>query len=389
MTIDASRFVDRHLKIVRKRLKGISRGVSDCGDRRLLPSIRVTSGLCLARSRTGGERLLTLDGRVSATGCVHTRLSKGSLDRALPAGSKVSGSGVRKLVIRCGSVMLGHGHLGTGDDRGGPLMRSVRASLGDVHRAVVRSMSGLVISLGARVKDVHRRRVTAAGRLSSNPGRTGCLLSMRQRRGIGRTLCLCLLRGHRRGRLSRTFATCGAEIVATPQNDVLPAFPHGVGVLLITIVLNLLIPTLVVFVGRGVGAGIQKHGSLRGLAVPFINRVPLCSRGGEGKGGKHRGGSPIIIDKKGHGVVGRTFQILHSGVSFIVNGSGGGGIVLFASFGPKDNGSFVSVGVTVYFTLGQGGILIVSNSVHRNALSSRIRSPRGKLDSCLDTRASS
>lgn len=81
--------------------------------------------------------------------------------------------------------------------------------------------------------------------------------------------------------------------------------------------------------------------------------------------------------------------MLHAGFRFAVKARPRRGIVIFASFGPNSNGDRVTTGVTVSLTVGGGGILLVSNSLHRNSASVLVRDPNRKLDSCLGNEVTS
>lgn len=238
--------------------------------------MRTTTRRCVRGDARISGRVVSLGSHLTVTRCVQGCLANGiNGGRLLPSGANVRDPNVRRRVARCGGDRLRHGGVITGSDRRGPLMTSCSRDLTSVHGDVSTDLSGFIMALGARLNALRTGRTTAASRVTDGPGRTGCLRAINHRRGIGRTLCLFLLRGHRRGRLSGTFATCGAHVVAPPTKSGAPIRPIHHGVLLVTLMLNFLVPVMIICVHRGTGAAIHNHGSLGGIGMPFLNRVPF------------------------------------------------------------------------------------------------------------------
>lgn len=383
VTLSTSEFINERLKVIEEELGGVDNDISDFKSKNLLPDVKAVTNIQLQESSSNSKTQLALNNQLSMAQYIKKYLQDATTGgRLLPANSGIENNAIESQIERYNELLLQKDNLLANSSETNPIVADMITKLNAMKEILLLSINDLIGSLTVQIDNARREARLYDAKIASNPTQEKYLLSVERQQKVKEELYLFLLQKREEIELSQAFIAYNTRILVPAGGSKAPISPKRMTILVFSLVVGLLLPTLYLILKEVLNTHIQGKKDLEDMTAPFAGSIPLVTKQAKKKN-KSGNNSLVVITEKSRDLVNDAFRVVRTNIDFIANGENKKKVLMFISFLPGSGKSFMTANLGISEAIKGSKVLIIDSDLRKASLSADIDSPKVGLSDYL------
>ncbi|MGN6439125.1 MAG: GumC family protein [Agriterribacter sp.] len=242
-----------------------------------------------------------------------------------------------------------------------PLNVDMEKDIANVRQSILASISNLKSAYNTTLSDINKRESVLSSRLKTIPKMERNLLQINRDQTVKQQLYFILLQRREETAIALASTTVDSRVIEAPRSMGIVS-PRANVVLLMGVVIGLLIPIGIIYIGDAMNNKIEGK-----IEVEQKCQAPLLGEISYSK----KSDSPIIITKGSRSVIAEQFRVIRTNISFTGRGKQSE-VILVTSHRPEEGKSFTSLNLAASYALLNKKVVVLEFDLRKPRLSQNL-----------------
>jgi len=357
VTMNTARFIDERLSILFEELDSVETDKVEFKEEYRLTDIGVEANLTLNSAADFQKQQLNVGVQLELLELIAEQIKSQEEIALLPTNLGVSGEGLIGLVTSYNNLVLERNYRLRSATPNNPTVRSLTNQIEEVRQNVIASLQNLKTSLQTTLRDLQAQEARLGNRLYQVPSLEKEYRGIERQQNIKEALYLFLLQKREETAISMAVTAPKAKVVDAAYSSFGPIAPKRNIIYLAALLLGLLVPFLIIYLGQLLYNKIRNRKELEkeshGLSI--VGEVPkVSSKDSE------------LIGKNDRSILAESFRILRTNIEylFINKEVGSGAKTVFVTSTVKGEGkTFVAVNLALTLATTNKKVLAIGGDI--------------------------
>lgn len=357
-------FINERLEYVERELSNVDSAVESFKKNRQSIDIASESNIYLKSVSDLEMQLAQVSTQIELVEGIERLLAdEESKSELLPANIGISDEGLNGSIGQYNRMVLDRRRLGSDEYAANPVVSDLDADILSMRSSLLRSAANLKGSLTAKRRSMERQIATLRSKVSDVPTIEKENVSIARNQAIKSTIYSFLLtKLEETGmKLAATYPIATVVDYALPSSS--PVSPRLKLILLASLIIGLLIPTIVLIIIRQLQVKVSDVDEVESqVTVPIVGHVPTKP--------DRRSRDDRIVNETSSDVVSEAFKIVRTNMAFTL--PAGGQVIMITSSISGEAKSFTSINLSLTLSISGARVLLVDMDLRKGDLADKL-----------------
>ncbi len=231
--------------------------------------------------------------------------------------------------------------------------------------SISKAVDNLIAGLKIQIENMRQKEILTRGKISTVPMQHKYITSIERQQKIKEELYLYLLNKKEENELQSTIIESNCRILDPADGANLPISPRKIAVVLISLIVGLLIPSLWLYIRSLLNTAVYTKKELKEvLTVPFLGEIPLV---------KTKSNELIVVKENSNEPICEAFKIVQSNLDFMdTEHKEGGKVIMVTSISPDAGKTFISANLGMSIATLNEKVVVVDLDLRKGTLTRRL-----------------
>ena len=231
--------------------------------------------------------------------------------------------------------------------------------------SISKAVDNLIAGLKIQIENMRQKEILTRGKISTVPMQHKYITSIERQQKIKEELYLYLLNKKEENELQSTIIESNCRILDPADGANLPISPRKIAVVLISLIVGLLIPSLWLYIRSLLNTAVYTKKELKEvLTVPFLGEIPLV---------KTKSKELIVVEENSTEPICEALKIVHSNLEFMDTEHKGGGKVIMVTAVNQDAGkTFIAANLGMSMATVKEKVVVIDLDLRKGTLTKRL-----------------
>jgi capsular exopolysaccharide synthesis family protein len=364
--VNTANFIRERLIIIESELSDVDSKIEQYKRDHQLTDITSESALYLQSTGRLDTEVLSIENQLDMAEYMKEYLQDNSkLTDPIPASIGIADPGIQSQIAEYNSVLAQRNKLLANSSLNNPLVREMDNTLAATRFSISKAVDNLIAGLKIQIENMRQKEILTRGKISTVPMQHKYITSIERQQKIKEELYLYLLNKKEENELQSTIIESNCRILDPADGANLPISPRKIAVVLISLIVGLLIPSLWLYIRSLLNTAVYTKKELKEvLTVPFLGEIPLV---------KTKSNELIVVKENSNEPICEAFKIVQSNLDFMdTEHKEGGKVIMVTSISPDAGKTFISANLGMSIATLNEKVVVVDLDLRKGTLTRRL-----------------
>ena len=364
--VNTANFIRERLIIIESELSDVDSKIEQYKRDHQLTDITSESALYLQSTGRLDTEVLSIENQLDMAEYMKEYLQDNSkLTDPIPASIGIADPGIQSQIAEYNSVLAQRNKLLANSSLNNPLVREMDNTLAATRFSISKAVDNLIAGLKIQIENMRQKEILTRGKISTVPMQHKYITSIERQQKIKEELYLYLLNKKEENELQSTIIESNCRILDPADGANLPISPRKIAVVLISLIVGLLIPSLWLYIRSLLNTAVYTKKELKEvLTVPFLGEIPLV---------KTKSNELIVVKENSNEPICEAFKIVQSNLDFMdTEHKEGGKVIMVTSISPDAGKTFISANLGMSIATLNEKVVVVDLDLRKGILTRRL-----------------
>lgn len=357
VTKNTAKFIDERLQIIFQELDSVESGKVEFKEENRLTNIEQQAGLMLQTASEFQKEMIEVKVQLELVDMIYDILENEEEISLLPANLGITEDGLSGLIASYNNLVLERNRFLRSATEENPIVITLTSQINNLKQNVLSSLENVRTSLEVSLSDLEQQESRLGSKMLEVPGIEKTFRGIERQQGVKEALYLFLLQKREETAISLAVTAPKAKVVDPAYSSFGPVSPKRNIVLLAALLLGLLIPFLIIYLGQLLYNKIRNRKDVEHetKAIGIVGEVPKM-------GNKEA----ELIGENDRSILAESFRILRTNLHYLFVGktSTNQGKTIFVTSTVKGEGkTFVAMNLALTLASSKKKVLIIGADI--------------------------
>ena len=363
---NTAHFIDERLSLIGSELAGVEGRLASLKESNRIVDFKTAADQYSSMSVTARQSSVDLQSQVSVARYLKDFMQNNSNKHQLIPVLNLPDATFAGLVNEYNTMMIERNSTEKNSSPNSPLVKDLDSKLTTMRNTILSSVRSYVKTLEMRAQSARSNESVINGEVSRAPGLERRALSIGRQQNLKEALYTYLMNKREEVALQLAVNDANVRLVEDPLGSNTPISPNRSTIILISLLIGLLIPTLILTIRRLMDITVSgRHDVEETTTIPLVGELPTWEEGGD---------DGLITTCSSDAPIVEAFRMLRYGLNFMRHSAK---VCVVTSSTPGQGKSFISRNLAAIMGMANKRVLLVDADIRKRTLSSKFGRSNG------------
>ena len=396
VTKNTSRFIDTRLRLLEQDLSIVDDSIATFKSRYGITNLEHVSDIYLQQQRESDAEILKLRNQKAMAGYIRELLNdKSGKPQLLIVNSGIDNQIIESQIQLYNNQLLQlQSHLEYTSEQN-PIIVTQEKELSALRKNILANINNHIRTINIQLQIIADYHELNKSRITSNPEQAKYLTTIEREQKVKESLYMYLLQKKEENEISSSYRSANTQMIDIPHGSDSPSSPDTKKIIFAAIMLGLLLPVTVIFLGATLNESVRDHFDIESLDnIPFLGEVPVSESTSHQVNFQRRlrlipPKDPIVVAHGKQDPVNEAFRMVRTKLETITNEQPDTSKVFMVTSTNEASGkTFVAMNLALVLAIGERHVLFIDCDLRKATASRRWNAPEKGLADYLNGRSS-